>query len=60
MENTLSKIWNFIQLLALLFCFVAFFYAYDNDNVKDLILWGVLLLINFMSCSQTYLKNELE
>ena len=41
-----------IQALLVLLCLGMFFYSYFEDGtVKDLVFWGILLLLNFISVS---------
>ena len=48
-----------IQDLAIFFCWGMFFYSYFFDgNIKDLVLWGILLLFNFIGkCTDVIIEE---
>ena len=48
-----------IQALSVLLCLGMFFYSYFEDGtVKDLVFWGVLLLLNFIGkCTDNILEG---
>jgi len=47
-----------IQALSVLLCLGLFIYCYGDGTTKDVVFWGILLLLNFISVSTHRIIGE--